>query len=179
MRHQTPSHRSLIVVRTLSARATTGVMQFGPMQMRCALGRSGKRISKREGDGASPVGAYPLREVYIRRDRLARPKTALTVRTLSPNDGWCDASADRNYNRFVTHPYPSSAEQLWRSDGLYDIVVVIGYNDTVRVANRGSAIFLHCARPNTQPTEGCIAVARPDLLRLIGRMTKKTKLLIS
>ena len=123
---------------------------------------------KREGDGATPVGRFALREVFYRRDRLVRPRT----RSRSPRsigmDGWCDAPADRNYNRPVRHPYPASAEHLWRQDRLYDVIVVLGYNETPRVRGRGSAIFMHVARPGMKPTEGCIALSREHLLRLIA-----------
>jgi L,D-peptidoglycan transpeptidase YkuD (ErfK/YbiS/YcfS/YnhG family) len=91
---------------------------------------------------------------------------------LRADDGWCDAAGDRNYNRRVRHPYPASAERLWRQDGLYDLVVVLGYNDRPRLQGRGSAIFVHIARPGYRPTAGCIALARADMLqlaRLLGR----------
>ena len=146
--------------------------------MRCALGRTGRRMHKREGDGASPAGVWTLREVYYRSDRLMRPATRLPIRALRPPDGWCDAPADRNYNRRVTHPYPASAEHLWRDDGLYDIVVVLGYNDRPRIKGRGSAIFLHCASPHYKPTEGCIAVRRSDLVGLLARLSRTTTLRI-
>ena len=87
----------------------------------------------------------------------------LPARAIRPDDGWCDASADRNYNRPVRHPYSASAERLWRSDGLYDLVVVLAYNERPRVRGRGSAIFMHVARPGYAPTEGCIALARAHL----------------
>jgi L,D-peptidoglycan transpeptidase YkuD (ErfK/YbiS/YcfS/YnhG family) len=67
----------------------------------------------------------------------------------------------------VRHPYPASAERLWRQDELYDIVAVLGYNDVPRIRGRGSAIFMHVARPDLAPTEGCIALARAHLLRLL------------
>lgn len=164
-----------LIVRTLCAQSTTGIMQYGSFSMRCALGRTGQRMRKREGDGASPAGVWALREAFYRSDRLMRPRTALPLRAIRRQDGWCDASGDRIYNRRVTHPYPASAERLWRQDGLYDIVVVLGYNDRPRIKGRGSAIFLHCVRDGYEPTEGCIAVSRHDLLRLLphlsGRMT--------
>ncbi len=111
-----------------------------------------------------------MRAVLYRPDRVRRPRTRLPVRPIRPHDGWCDAPADRNYNRPVRHPYPASAERLWRADGLYDVVVVLGYNDRPRVRGRGSAIFMHVARPGYAPTEGCIALARPHLLRLLERL---------
>ena len=87
-------------------------------------------------------------------------------------DGWCDDPVDRNYNRRVRHPYPASAERLWRSDHLYDLVVVLGYNDRPRVAGRGSAIFMHVAGPGFAPTEGCVALRLPDLKRLLEEVPR-------
>src|SRR5690349_10502148 len=111
------------VVTAMSAHATRGSLRLGNLAFPCALGRNGRRTNKREGDGATPAGVWPLREVLYRPDRVHRPRTAMPVKAIRPQDGWCDAPADRNYNRPVRHPYPASAERLWRSDELYDIVV--------------------------------------------------------
>ncbi len=137
-------------------------------RVRCALGRGGVRAGKREGDGATPVGRFPLRRVLWRADRLDRPPvTGLPARPIAPDDGWCDAPDDPAYNRPVTRPYPASHETLWREDGVYDIIVVMGHNDDPVVPGLGSAVFLHVARPGWTPTEGCVALARDDLLRLL------------
>jgi L,D-peptidoglycan transpeptidase YkuD (ErfK/YbiS/YcfS/YnhG family) len=101
------------------------------------------------------------------------------VRTIRPRDGWCDAPADRNYNRGVSHPYPASAERLWRADGLYDVVIVLGYNVGPRARGRGSAIFMHMAKPGYAPTEGCIALARGHLLRLLERLGPRSMVAVS
>lgn len=116
------------------------------------------------------MGAFRLEAVLYRPDRVQRPRTGLPLAVIATTDGWCDAVGDRNYNRKVAHPYPASAEALWRADGLYDVVVVLAHNRRPRVRGRGSAIFLHVARPGHLPTEGCIALARPDLLRLLSRI---------
>ena len=129
------------------------------------------RADKREGDGASPEGIYPLIAAYYRPDRIALPATGLAVTALCPEHGWVDDPGDPLYNRPVSLPYPARHERMWREDGLYDLVVVIGYNTDPPVAGRGSAIFLHVARPDFAPTEGCIAVEREvlaELLPLIG-----------
>ena len=175
---RTGRNRHQLVVRTLSARSTVGELQFGPLRCRCALGRTGCRVLKREGDGATPSGEWPVREVFFRPERLRRPKTQLPLRAIARSDGWCDAPRDRNYNRRVVHPYPASAEHLWRTDGLYDIVVVLGYNDAPRIDGRGSAIFLHCAWDDYAPTRGCIAVRRADLFRLLPYLNRKMTLRI-
>src|SRR5262249_38999734 len=103
-------------------------------------------------------------------DRVRRPATGLPVRQIRPDDGWCDAPKDGNYNRPVRHPYPASAERLWRTDGLYDVVVVLDHNQRPRVRGGGSAIFMHIAHPRYTPTEGCIALKREHLLRLLSRL---------
>jgi L,D-peptidoglycan transpeptidase YkuD (ErfK/YbiS/YcfS/YnhG family) len=142
------------------------------MNLPCALGRSGRRARKREGDGATPVGRWRLLYVLYRSDRVLRPATGLPVKPIGRSDGWCDAPADPNYNRPVRLPYPASAESLWRADGLYDLVVVLSHNHVPRVRGAGSAIFMHLARPGYRPTEGCIALRRAHmlvLLRNIGR----------
>ena len=137
---------------------------------RCALGPGGVTAAgaKREGDGKTPLGAWPLRRVLYRPDRGAAPKTALPVQALSPDDGWCDAPDDANYNRPVRLPYPASAERLWREDGVYDLIVVLGHNDAPAVPGAGSAIFLHLARPDFSATQGCVALARHDLEALLA-----------
>jgi len=153
----------------LSAAATRGVVRLGGLAFPCALGRSGRSVRKREGDGATPVGRWRLLGVLYRSDRGRCPSTRLPVRPIAPDDGWCDAPGDRNYNRPVRHPYPASAERLWREDGLYDIVVVLSHNVRPRVRGAGSAVFMHLARPGYRPTEGCIALKREHLLRLLER----------
>lgn len=162
--------RRVAAVSMLSAGASRGRLKLGSLTFPCALGRAGCRARKREGDGATPIGRWSMREVLYRPDRVRRPRTQLPVRAIRARDGWCDASADHNYNRPVRHPYPASAERLWRSDELYDVVVVLGYNDRPRARGRGSAIFMHVARPGYAPTEGCIALARGHLLRLLERL---------
>lgn len=167
-----------IVVRGLSARSTRGVLTCGNLSFPCALGRSGLRARKREGDGATPLGSFALSHVLYRSDRLRRPLTRLALSAVAPSDGWCDAPTDRNYNRPVDHPYPASAERLWRDDGLYDVVLVMDYNDRPRIAGRGSAVFMHVAGPGLTPTEGCIALARPHLLRLLRAISPHTRVTV-
>jgi L,D-peptidoglycan transpeptidase YkuD (ErfK/YbiS/YcfS/YnhG family) len=145
--------------------APDGIARFGDRTCRCALGRGGVTAVKREGDGATPIGAWPLGRLLYRPDRFALPPaTALPVAMLKPADGWCDDSADPCYNMPVPWPYPASAEQLWREDRIYDLIVPLGYNDAPVVPGVGSAIFLHLARDGYAPTEGCVALALPDLL---------------
>jgi L,D-peptidoglycan transpeptidase YkuD (ErfK/YbiS/YcfS/YnhG family) len=167
-----------MVVRSLSSRSQRGVLTYGNLSFPCALGRSGRRPGKREGDGATPIGNFALREAYYRADRLGRPHLPIRLTRVRPDDGWCDATCDRNYNRRIRHPYPESAEHLWRQDGLYDLLIVLGYNDAPRVAGRGSAIFMHVASPEMRPTEGCIALKREHLQRLLRALRPGTTLAV-
>jgi L,D-peptidoglycan transpeptidase YkuD (ErfK/YbiS/YcfS/YnhG family) len=121
----------------------------------------------------------PLRRLLYRADRLARPRTALESAPLRADDGWCDDPADANYNRPVRRPYPASHEALWRDDGLYDLIVVLGHNDDPVVAGAGSAVFLHVAPPLYGPTAGCVALAVDDLLTLLAACGPGDRLAIS
>ncbi len=136
----------------------------------CAIGRSGVIAAeqKREGDGASPAGAWPMRRLLYRPDRLERPETGLPISAIAEDDGWCDAPQDRAYNQPVQRPYAASHERLWRDDEIYDLIVVLGHNDAPVRPGLGSAIFLHCARPDFTPTEGCVALAPETLLQLLA-----------
>ena len=144
-----------------------GILRWRNRRARCALGRGGIRADKREGDGATPAGLFPLRGVLYRADRMARPKTRLPVRMIGPRDEWCDDPASEHYNRGVRLPFAASHERLWRGDHLYDLVVILGHNDAPPKPGMGSAIFIHVATAHYAPTAGCIALRRRDLLRLL------------
>ncbi len=136
----------------------------------CVIGRGGAvaSVDKREGDGSTPLGRWPLRAALLRP--CVGVPTGLPWRWLRPDDGWSDDPADPAYNRPVSHPHAFSAERLWRDDGVYDAIVVLGHNDAPPAAGSGSAIFLHIAPPDGAPTEGCVALTRVDLLGLLPRL---------
>ncbi|HWE98787.1 MAG TPA: L,D-transpeptidase family protein [Caulobacteraceae bacterium] len=162
-----------IEVRAQSG-ATMGTLLAADARYRCALGKAGIVMLKREGDGGTPHGRFPLREVFYRPDRIARPATGLPVAAIGPQDGWCDDPASPRYNQQVRLPFAASHEELWRQDGLYDLIAVIGFNDDPPVPGAGSAIFMHVARREGEgygSTAGCVALELPDLiavLRLCG-----------
>ncbi len=145
-----------------------GILTLGPNRYRATLGAGGVRADKREGDGATPRGLLPLRRVLYRADRVARPRATAPVHPLGPQDGWCDDPADARYNQPVTTPYPARHEALWRADGLYDIIGVLGWNDAPVERGRGSAIFLHVSRADGGPTAGCVGLALPDLQAVLA-----------
>jgi L,D-peptidoglycan transpeptidase YkuD (ErfK/YbiS/YcfS/YnhG family) len=154
-----------ITVRRDGART---VADWGMGPRRCAVGRSGIAEKLREGDGVTPIGRWPLRQVFYRPDRVMRPPGSFPLTALSRDDGWCDAPGDPSYNRHVKLPYPASAEQLWRADALYDLILVVGYNDAPVVSGKGSAIFIHVAQRDYAPTDGCVALSQPDLLAALA-----------
>jgi L,D-peptidoglycan transpeptidase YkuD (ErfK/YbiS/YcfS/YnhG family) len=148
---------------------STGRLRWPGHDVHCSLGRSGvaDARNKRESDGATPLGRWPMRQVFYRPDRIAAPTTALPVVALTPAMGWCDDPASPLYNQRVELPFPASHEKLWREDHVYDLIVELGYNDDPIVPGKGSAIFLHIARPGFSPTEGCVACRLEDLLDLL------------
>ena len=148
---------------------------------RCVLGKGGvvSAAQKREGDGASPAGKWPVRRVFYRPDRMDPPKTTLERVPLKSHDGWCDAPAHPLYNRPVTLPFAASHEQLWREDHVYDLIVELGYNDNPVIAGHGSAIFMHLAQPDFKPTEGCIALEKEDLLAVLETLQPDSLIEIS
>jgi L,D-peptidoglycan transpeptidase YkuD (ErfK/YbiS/YcfS/YnhG family) len=146
------------------------VLDWGAGPRPCALGPAGIGAKAREGDGLTPQGVFPIREIFYRADRLAKPQVRLPLRAIALDDGWCDAPDDPNYNRLVKLPYEASAERMWRDDPLYDVVAVIGFNDAPVVPGKGSAIFLHLAKEDYAPTAGCVALSRDDLLAALEQL---------
>ena len=135
---------------------------------RAAIGAHGVILNKEEGDEATPAGVLPLRRVLYRADRLPPPKCAVPIEPIGRGDGWCDDPSHRDYNRMIRLPHDGRHEELWRRDGLYDIVGVLGWNDAPIQRGRGSAIFLHIARPDYAPTQGCVALSLSDLTRVLA-----------
>ena len=170
---------NLIVTPASRGGAHRGKLDAFGVRHDCALGRAGVIADKREGDGATPVGRFPLRALRYRADRLEIPETALPAAPIARSDGWCDDPSDpANYNRSVALPYSGSVENMWRDDPLYDLVVILGHNDAPPVPGLGSAIFLHCASIDDDgelgPTEGCIALRREILWSLVPKLTPAT-----
>jgi L,D-peptidoglycan transpeptidase YkuD (ErfK/YbiS/YcfS/YnhG family) len=167
-----------IVVRAKPGDPTRGWLLAGPFVLPVALGRGGIRANKREGDGGTPRGAFRLRRVWWRADRAVRPRTQLPVRPIRADDGWCEDPRDRRYNQAVRRPADHAGDRLWRADHLYDFIVEIDHNTRPRIAGRGSAVFIHVARPGFAPTAGCVALKIGALRRLIERVGTRTRIAI-
>ncbi len=149
--------------------APDGLLRFRGQMFRCALGRAGVSANKREGDGATPSGLLMLERVLYRADRGVPPQAAVRREPLAPTDGWCDDEHHADYNRQITTPHDARHEALWRDDNVYDVIGVLDWNKAPIVRGRGSAIFLHIARPGLAPTEGCIALPQRDLRTLLAQ----------
>jgi L,D-peptidoglycan transpeptidase YkuD (ErfK/YbiS/YcfS/YnhG family) len=166
----------LINVRALSPAAPDGILTAGNIQVPCRFGRAGRSWLKREGDDATPRGIWPMRRVLARRNSWGWLRTGLPLCFMAPDDGWCDAPLDRNYNRPVKLPYQASHEKLWRKDNLYDVVVILGHNESPRIAGFGSAVFFHLADPGGGPTAGCIAVSANNMRKILPLCGPKTRM---
>ncbi|WP_148210696.1 L,D-transpeptidase family protein [Beijerinckia indica] len=153
-----------------------GKILAGALVLPCALGKTGIKARKREGDHASPLGTYRLLGGFFRADRMPRPRSLVPLRVLRPDMGWCDDTRSFLYNRPMRLPAKVksklSHEVLWREDHLYDLMIILDHNQCPRVRGHGSAIFLHCARPDFVPTEGCIALPLPVLRKLLPRLSR-------
>ena len=157
----------------LIADGNAGLLYAEDDAIPCSIGRGGlvETGDKREGDGATPIGRWPIRGVLLRPDRVTLPGgLRLPWRWIRSDDGWSDDARDPAYNRPVRHPHAFSAERMWRDDGLYDVVVVLGHNDAPPIPGAGSAIFLHCWRDGGT-TEGCVAVAKEELFALLPKLS--------
>jgi L,D-peptidoglycan transpeptidase YkuD (ErfK/YbiS/YcfS/YnhG family) len=169
---------SLIRVRSRPGNRSRGIVLAGHWTIPVVLGRSGIRANKREGDGATPRGEFRLRRLWWRADRSARPATLLPTRPIDRAVAWCEDPQDHRYNRPFRRSANEPGDRLWREDHLYDWIVEIDHNTRPRVAGRGSAVFLHVARPNRSPTAGCVAFTAGALQRLLARVGPKTRILI-
>lgn len=155
-----------------------GKLHVGDRVFRCAVGKGGFRADKVEGDGATPVGSFRLKRVFYRGDRLQRPMTRLPVQEIHEDDGWCDDTDDPAYNTLIKCPFKARHEAMWRDDNLYDVVIEISHNDDPPIPGDGSAIFIHIAKPNYEATQGCIALAQSDLLKILETASTDTRIVI-
>lgn len=153
-------------------------LYFAGKQYRCAIGKGGFTGNKKEGDGATPLGIFSLRECWYRPDRMPTPQTKLPLKKISKDDGWCDDPQSNDYNHHIKLPFALSHEILWREGGMYNLIIPLGYNDDPVIAGKGSAIFLHVAHADYKPTEGCVALAEEELLELIAGLSNKDRIKI-
>jgi L,D-peptidoglycan transpeptidase YkuD (ErfK/YbiS/YcfS/YnhG family) len=169
---------SRISVRRKPGNPRQGWLTAGPLALPVALGRGGVAANKREGDGATPRGTFRLKRLWWRAERHSRPTTLLPAQRIRPDDGWCEDPIDRHYNRPIKVQPGSKADRLARADALYDFIIEIDHNTRPRVAGRGSAVFIHVARPKFTPTAGCVALDINSLRRLLARISPRTRIVV-
>ena len=163
---------TLFTVARAPGEPSRGILRGFGAALPVALGRSGIKVNKREGDGGTPRGRFRLLRLWWRPDRMPRPRVALPTRPIGRDDAWCEDAADRRYNRPLRLANNAPGDRLWRDDHLYDLIIELDHNTRPRIAGRGSAVFIHLARPNFQPTAGCVALRGNDLRRLLARLPK-------
>ena len=167
----------ITVARAPGARAR-GILRYRGKTLPVALGRGGIAANKTEGDGTTPYGCFHPLRVWWRADRMTRPRTSLPVRRIAQGDAWCEDPDDRRYNRPFAMAKDAKGDRLRRDDHLYDLFIEIDHNTRPRVANRGSAVFIHLAREGLKPTAGCIAMPLADLRRLVARLDRDSVIYI-
>jgi L,D-peptidoglycan transpeptidase YkuD (ErfK/YbiS/YcfS/YnhG family) len=159
---------------------SNGVLIYKNKKYKCAVGKGGVKENKKEGDMATPVGCFLIREIFYRKDKMGRLVFPFETKAINKNDAWCDDLNDKRYNTYITlKDGEQSQERLWREDDLYDIVVVLGYNDAPVIFGKGSAIFMHVAREGYSLTHGCITLQKKDLIEILSNVSKKTKVCVT
>lgn len=174
LRKGKPVRANVVTVRPAPGKRSRGLVTFGGVTVPAALGRSGRTVLKREGDGATPIAPMRLLQGFTRGDRIKSLCTPLPIRRIAKDMLWCDQPDHPSYNRLVRAPFRPSHEEMMRGDGLYDICLVLDWNVTSRRRHLGSAIFFHLIKPGYQPTAGCVAVSLSDMHRLIRFMRRGT-----
>ena len=168
-----------LVIRSTGKTASKGRVQVNHITYPCVIGKGGVGVKSREGDGITPVGCWKMAYFLYRADRIQKPHSLLSGFAIRPGDSWCDLVTSRHYNRPLAATLPGSSEALWRQDNLYDIVIVLDHNTRPAISGRGSAIFIHLSGSDNPYTQGCIALDRPDLLKILYSCGPQTKVQIN
>ena len=132
------------------------------------------KSKKIEGDNCTPIGVFNIGKVYYRPDRVKKLDTILKTKTITKNMGWCDDPYNKNYNKEILLNKKNKGEKLFRKDNLYDVILVLNFNMRPVIKNKGSAIFIHVASKNYKKTEGCIALKKIHLLKVIKKLKINT-----
>jgi hypothetical protein len=156
----------------------SGYLKYKNIKFRCALGKGGVKKKEKEGDNITPKGSFKIIKIYYRADRIKKFKTIIRKIKIKKNMGWCDDPKSKLYNKQIRLPSKFSYEKFYRSDDLYDLIVVLNYNIKPIIKNKGSAIFIHIAKKNYKKTLGCIALKKKNLLFLLKNLKKKTRIKI-
>ena len=154
-------------------------LKYKNFRFRCALGKAGIGKKKKEGDNITPKGLYKIVKIYYRKDRIKKVSSKFKLIKITKNIGWCDDPNSEKYNQIINLPTKYGYEKLYRKDNIYDLILVLNYNMNPAIKNKGSAIFIHIANKKYQPTQGCIALKKDNLLKLISKINKNIKIKIN
>jgi len=157
----------------------SGYLKYKDLKFKCALGKSGIGNKKIEGDNITPKGNFKIIKIYYRKDRLKKLSSKFTLTEITKNMGWCDDPKSKKYNQLIKLPTKYSHEILYRRDNIYDLILVLNYNMKPTIKNKGSAIFIHVAKKNYKKTKGCIALKKTNLIYLVKKIKKNTKVIIN
>jgi L,D-peptidoglycan transpeptidase YkuD (ErfK/YbiS/YcfS/YnhG family) len=157
----------------------SGYLKYKNFKYRCALGKAGVNKKIKEGDNITPKGVFKITKIYYRADKIKMIKTNIKKIKITQNMGWCDDPVSRFYNQQIKLPSKFSHEKLYRNDNLYDLMAVINYNTNPIIKNKGSAIFMHVSENSYKKTQGCIALKKKDLINILTKIKKNTKIKIS
>jgi len=146
--------------------------------VKCAIGKKGIGYKKKEGDLLTPAGQFKIKYILYRKDRV-KISTKLEKKIIKKNMGWCDDPKSNQYNKLIKLPFAYNHEKLFKKENIYDIILVLNYNMNPVKKNKGSAIFIHVARNNFKKTEGCVAIKKLNLIKLIKKLNPNTKIIIS
>ena len=156
----------------------SGYLKYKDLKFRCALGKAGINIKKKEGDNITPIGTYNISKIYYRKDRIKKLFSKFKLIEIKKNMACCDDSKSKNYNKLIKLPSKFTHEKLFRKDEVYDLIIPLNFNTKNIKKNRGSAIFIHVANKKFSPTQGCIALKKEDLICLIKNIkNNKIKIL--
>ena len=154
------------------------ILSYNHYKVKCAIGKRGINIKRREGDLITPKGTFKIKKILFRKDKLKKLKTKFKKIAINKKMGWCDDPDSKKYNKLVKLPFKYSCEKLYRKDNMYDIILVLNFNMSPIRKNKGSAIFIHVAKTKFTPTKGCIAVKKRDLKNIVSKISKLSKIRI-
>ena len=157
----------------------SGYLKYNDIKFKCALGKSGIGKKKIEGDNITPKGTFKIVKIYYRKDRIKEINSAFSLIEIKKNMGWCDDPKSKKYNQLIKLPSKDRNEKLFRNDRIYDLILVLNYNMNPIIKNKGSAIFIHIAKNNYTKTKGCIALKKKDLIQIISKIKRDTKIIIN
>jgi L,D-peptidoglycan transpeptidase YkuD (ErfK/YbiS/YcfS/YnhG family) len=157
----------------------TGYLIFKNLKFRCSVGKAGIKNKKKEGDNITPKGIFKLLKLYYRADKIKKIDTELKKIKIKKNMGWCDDPKSRHYNKVIKIPNNFSYEKLYRNDNIYDLIIVLSYNISPTIKNKGSAIFMHIAKDKYLPTQGCIALKKIHLIKILKEIKLNTLIKIN